>query len=283
MEKWNLVVDVARCTNCQLCVLACHDEHVGNSFPGYAEEMPKHGHRWIEIKARERGTAPMIDVAYVPVMCQHCDDAPCIKAAEAAGIADAIGKRPDGIVVIDPDKAKGRRDLVESCPYGAIWWNEEKQLPQHWIFDAHLIDAGWSEPRAVTVCAPGALSALKVEDEEMRRLAAEEELEALRPDLGTAPRVWYKNMWRYTKEFIGGSLEAEADGVVDCVAGAAVALYRGEEKIAETRSDAYGDFRFDRLEPDSGEYRVSIESDGHAPKTVPVTLGRSTYLGDIRL
>ena len=154
MKKWNLVVDVANCTNCNLCALAVQDEHVGNAFPGYAEEMPKHGHRWIEIERRERGTPPVTDAAYLPVMCQHCDDAPCIAAAP-----DAISKRPDGIVLIDPVKSRDRRDIVDACPYGAIWWNEEKRVPQHWFFDAHLLDAGWAEPRCVTVCATRAAGA----------------------------------------------------------------------------------------------------------------------------
>ena len=82
MKKWNLIVDVANCTNCNVCALAVQDEHVGNEFPGYAAEMPKHGHRWIEIKRRERAAPPVTDVAYLPTMCQHCDDAPCIAAAK---------------------------------------------------------------------------------------------------------------------------------------------------------------------------------------------------------
>ena len=200
MSKWNLIVDVANCTNCQACVLATHDEHVGNAFPGYAEEMPKHGHRWIEIKKRERGSGPMVDVAYLPVMCQHCDDAPCMKAAENG----AVTKRSDGIVLIDPEKAKGQKQLVDACPYGAIWWNEEKQVPQAWFFDAHLLDEGWAEPRAVTGCAPGALKALKADDAEMAKMAAAEGLEELRPDLETRPHVWYKNLHRFAKAFIGG-------------------------------------------------------------------------------
>ena len=67
----------------------------------------------------------MIDVAYVPTMCNHCDNAPCV--AKGGG---AVTKRDDGIVIIDPVKAKGRKDLVETCPYGHIWWNEELQVPQ---------------------------------------------------------------------------------------------------------------------------------------------------------
>src|SRR6266576_738352 len=108
MQKWNMIIDVAECTNCNLCTLAAMDEYVANEWPGYSKPMPKHGHKWINILQKERGQVPMIDIAYVPTMCNHCDDAPCI--AKAGG---AITKRDDGIVLIDPDKAKGRKDLVE--------------------------------------------------------------------------------------------------------------------------------------------------------------------------
>ena len=47
MKKWNMIIDVANCTNCNVCTLSVQDEHVGNAFEGYAEEMPKHGHRCI--------------------------------------------------------------------------------------------------------------------------------------------------------------------------------------------------------------------------------------------
>ena len=128
MKKWNMIIDVAECTNCNLCTLATMDEYVGNDWPGYSTPMPKHGHKWINILQKERGQvgqSPMIDIAYVPTMCNHCDDAPCV----AKG-GDAVTKRDDGIVLIDPDKAKGRKDLVDACPYGHIWWNEEHQVPQ---------------------------------------------------------------------------------------------------------------------------------------------------------
>ena len=55
-----------------------------------------------------RGSGSMVDVSYVPKMCNHCDDAPCIRAAGD----DSIRKRSDGIVIIDPVKARGRKDLV---------------------------------------------------------------------------------------------------------------------------------------------------------------------------
>ncbi len=147
------------------------DEYVGNDWPGYSAPMPRHGHKWINILQKERGQIPMIDIAYVPTMCNHCDDAPCIKAAPKG----AIKKRKDGIVIIDPEKAKGQKQLVEACPYGHIWWNEEQQLPQAWTFDAHLIDQGWQQTRGHQSCPTGAMRAVNVEDEEMARMARDEE------------------------------------------------------------------------------------------------------------
>jgi Fe-S-cluster-containing dehydrogenase component len=67
-------------------------------------------------------------------------------------------KRADGIVLIDPEKSVGQRSLVAACPYGAIWWNAEKNLPQKCTLCAHLLDTGWKAPRCVQACPTGALS-----------------------------------------------------------------------------------------------------------------------------
>ncbi len=279
MSKWNMIIDVAECTNCQNCTLSAMDEYVGNDWPGYAAAMPKHGHRWIDILQKERGQVPMVDIAYVPTMCNHCDDAPCIKAAGE----DVITKREDGIVLIDPDKAKGRKDLVDACPYGHIWWNEQLEIPQAWPFDAHLIDQGWSQTRGQQACPTGAMRAVKLDDAEMTRMAEDEGLEVLKPELGTKPRVYYRNLWRYSTAFIAGSVSAETGGVIDCVEGATVNLMRGGEKLAEAESDNYGDFKFDKLPDDSGDYTVEISSGDGRSANIDAHLGASVYLGEIRL
>jgi Fe-S-cluster-containing dehydrogenase component len=277
MKKWNMIIDVAECTNCNLCTLATMDEYVGNEWPGYSKPMPRHGHKWINILQRERGQIPMIDIAYVPTMCNHCDDAPCV--AKAGG---AISKRPDGIVLIDPEKAKGRRDLVDACPYGHIWWNEEHEVAQAWPFDAHLIDDGWQQTRGHQSCPTGAMRAVSAEDADMARMAREEGLEVLRPELGSKPRVYYRNLWRYTKCFIGGSISSAASGVVDCVEGASVRLLKDSRLVGEALSDGYGDFKFDKLDEGSGKYTVEISANGRA-RTVEAQLGASVNLGEIRI
>lgn len=279
MQKWNLIVDVAECTNCNLCTLSTQDEYVGNEWPGVAAEMPRHGHRWIDIKRKERGQPPLIDVAFLPVMCQHCDDAPCMKAAKDG----AVKKRPDGIVIIDPVKAKGQHQIVDACPFGAVYWNEEKQLPQAWPFDAHLLDAGWKEPRAATACPTGAIKALKVEDAEMASIRAREGLEELKPEAAVRPRVWYRNLDRFTKCFIAGTVAATVKGKDEVVIGARVTLRHGATVVGETTTDAFGDFRFERLDPGSGGYTLAIAKEGLNEKTVEVTLGDSITIPAIRL
>ncbi len=194
-----------------------------------------------------------------------------------------ITKREDGIVLIDPVKAKGQKQLVDACPYGHIWWNEAENLPQAWPFDAHLLDQGWQQTRGQQACPTGAMRAVKLDDAAMERMAREEKLEVMRPELGAKPRVYYRNLWRYPTCFIAGSLSAESAGMVDCVEGARVRLMKDGAVIAETASDNFGDFKFDRLPEGSGAYRVEIEAAGHAAKTVEAELGVSINLGEIRI
>jgi Fe-S-cluster-containing dehydrogenase component len=277
MSKWNLIVDVGACMNCQNCVIAYRDEHVGNDFPGYAAPAPAVGEAGIRILRRARGSAPMVDVTYLPVMCNHCDDAPC----RAAG-GEAVVKREDGIVLIDPVKAKGRRDIVEACPYGAVVWNEELELPQTWIFDAHLLDAGWKEPRCAQACPTDVFQAVKLADADMAAKAKAEGLAPLRPELNTRPRVWYRGLDRWRTDFVGGSVAVEKAGVVDCVKGAVAVLKEGERELARAQTDAFGDFRFDGLEADGRALEIEVRhEDGVARRSF--TLAGSLYLGELRL
>jgi len=279
MNKRNLIIDVALCNNCNNCVLATKDEYVGNNFPGYSAPQSVEGASVIRIERTVRGASPMVDSVYVPVMCQHCDDAPCIKATGGDG---SIRKRDDGVVIVDPVKAKGRRDLVGACPYGAIVWNEQEQLPQNWIFDAHLLDQGWKQPRCVQACPTLAITAVNDETLTTRRKA--EALEELRPELNSKPRVLYKNLYRYNRCFIGGSVAATSGDEINCVADAAVTLLQNGNTIATLKTDAFGDFKFDRLSPQSGQYTVEVSHPQFGKAQLNATLdGSSVVLGEIRL
>ncbi len=280
MKQWHLVIDVAKCENCNNCFLACKDEHCGNDWPGYSRPQPLHGHRWMNIKRKERGQFPNIDVAYLPQPCMHCDEAPCIRAASNG----AIYKRPDGIVTIDPEKAKGQKNLVKSCPYNAIWWNPESQVPQKCTFCAHLLDDEWKAPRCVQVCPTGALTVAYLEKEAMEATVIDQDLETLEVgSKSTKPRVYYKNLYRFTHWFIAGSVAAKNGEITDCVSEATVKLFRDEELIGETQSDLFGDFKFDRLIPQKATYRIEISCQGYHTETVQVAVDESQSIGIIWL
>jgi Fe-S-cluster-containing dehydrogenase component len=280
MKKWNLVIDVAQCENCNNCLLATRDELVGNDFPGYSAPHSSQGGDVLSIRRKVRGATPMVDVSYMPVLCNHCDDAPCIRAAGD----DSIRKRDDGIVLIDPVRAKGRRDLVDACPYGAIVWNEKEQLPQNWFFDAHLLDQGESVPRCVPVCPTSAIEAVKLTDGEMATRVSREQLKTLRPELQTRPRVYYRNLDRFDTCFIGGTVSSLHDGILECAGDAQVRLLKNSKDIAATRSDEFGDFRFEGLAPDSGHYQIIVSQDGFGAAHAIAELGtESIYLGDLVL
>lgn len=277
MDKWNLIINVGRCENCYNCVIADRDEHVGNNYPGYAAPASIDSEAPIRILRRVRGAAPMVETTYLPVLCNHCDNAPCMRVG-----GDAIKKREDGIVFIDPIKAKGRKDIVRSCPYKAIVWNEEEQLPQTWIFDAHLLDHGWKQPRCEQVCPTDVFETVKLDDKAMQEMAREEGLQVLLPKLNAKPRVYYRGLDRWEKTFIGGSVSAVVSDVVDCVGSAEVSLFQGEKKVAVTQSDDFGDFRFGGLEEGSGTYRVEIRH-GLGVAQREGELDESLYLGEIRI
>ena len=278
MKKWNLIIDVAKCFDCNNCFLSCKDEFYENDFSPYSMAQPRHGHRWMNIMRKERGEYPKVDIAYLPMPCMHCDDAPCIKKSKDG----AVYKRKDGIVLVDPGKAKGRKDIVDMCPYGAIYWNDETDTPQMCTFCIHLLEEGWKEPRCVQACPTGALRVVHGEEAEVEKLIEDESLEVYEPWHNTRPRIYYKNLYRYTSCFIAGNVAFRDTD--ECAEGAMVKLRKGAKKaIDEAVTNNYGDFKIDNLEENSGEYIVEVTYKGYEKKTVHVDLKKSINVGTVLL
>jgi Fe-S-cluster-containing dehydrogenase component len=277
MKKWNMIIDVARCHNCYNCFIATKDEYVGNEYEGYTAPQPLHDHSWVKMEYRESGQWPMVKTSFRPVMCNHCDDAPCIAAANN----NAVTKRDDGIVIIDPEKSKGQKQIVDACPYGAIYWNDELNLPQAWPFDAHLLDRGWKKTKLETVCPTGVFESVKVSDDEMRAIVKKEELVTMESDTNAKPRVYYKNNHLFTTCFVGGTIVTDNGGVEECVAGAKVTVAQGDTLLGEAISDAFGEFAVPQLEHDIGDVELSIDVGGKTPKTVKLVVSDSVYVGCI--
>ena len=149
------VFDLDKCNGCHNCQIACKDEHAGNDWSPYALPQPDTGQFWCKVDEEVCGKVPHVRVNYLPRLCNHCDEAPCRAASP-----EAVRKRDDGLVLIDPAEA-GARELVDACPYGAIFWNEELGIAQKCTGCAHLLDDGWAEPRCVDACCTGALRLLR--------------------------------------------------------------------------------------------------------------------------
>jgi Fe-S-cluster-containing dehydrogenase component len=262
------IYDHDRCNGCRNCQLACKDEHVDNEWLPYAKPQPDTGQFWLKLEEKVRGQVPKVKVSYTVRVCQHCDDAPCLKV-----VPEAVYKRDDSLVIIDPVKAVGRRELVEACPYGAIYYNETLDVPQKCTGCAHLVDVG-EAPHCVDCCPH---QALRFGDE--KDFAAEIAVaETLIEGNDHAPRVYYLNK---PKRFLGGVVvDLEDDEVV---IGATVTLtsFEGSEVFVET-TDEFGDFWFRQIP--AAAYQLQVEAQGYLPRVLKTsTVDEDRNVGPVNL
>jgi tetrathionate reductase subunit B len=263
------VIDVGICNGCYSCQIACKDEHVGNNWTPYAKPQPDTGHFWLKLNEHIRGTVPKVKMHYIPVLCMHCDKAPCIPACP---IRNVIYKRDDGLVIIDSEKCTGCKACVDVCPYNAIFFNENLNIAQKCTGCAHLLDGGeWKIPRCADSCPTEAIKF--GEESEFKALIAKAEV--LKPELDAKPRVYYLNI---PKKFIAGTVY---DPIAkEVIIGATCSLVPKSGKALVINTDAYGDFWFHGLA--DGTYNLTITAEGFLPKKYEkFVLGNDINLGDI--
>jgi tetrathionate reductase subunit B len=266
-----LVIDIEKCNGCYNCQVACKDEHVGNDWTPIARPQPDTGQFWMKVTDVVQGSVPKVRVRYMLDTCQHCDDAPCMSSCTS----NAIYKRQDGVVIINPEKCNGNRNCVAACPYSAIYFNFDLNISQKCTLCAHLLDCGWKEPRCVDACPTGALKF--GEEFELRDLVAKAEI--LRPEHGTAPRVFYSGLMN--KYFIAGEVfDPDED---ECLEDATVMLTNMRSRESSTlKTDQFGDFWFERQEP--GQYSLTVQKDGYAARTVnAIDVSEDVNVGEIEL
>ena len=262
------VIDVAKCSGCYNCQLACKDEHAGNDWTPYAKPQPLTGQFWCRVTDHVQGTIPKVRIHYIARLCNHCRNAPCIEAAKDG----AVYRRDDGLVIIDPEKAAGQKQIAEACPYGAVFWNSELSLPQKCTGCAHLLDHGAKLPRCVEACPTDAL--MFGEEEELADYI--EGATVMQPETGCFPRVYYRNI---PGRFIAGTVYDPVEKEV--VIGARCLLNSGGKRW-ETRTDEYGDFWFNDLPV--GLYDLSIQAPGFEIRIFEKLRTRECVnLGDIPL
>lgn len=251
MGKKAFVIDVAKCSGCICCQVACKDEHCDNDWSPIAKPQPDVGQFWMKVNEHVCGTRPMVKIHYIPTLCNHCDNAPCIAAAEN----NAVYKRDDGLVIIDPELAAGQKQIAQACPYGAIYWNEELDIPQKCTGCAHLLDAGYEKPRCVENCPHDAIMFGDEDELKDQILGAA----MLKPELGTHPNVYYRNI---PGQFIAGTIYDPVEKEV--IIGARVRAITGG-KLYMVNTDDYGDFWIKDLPV--GIFDVYIEAKGYKVKS----------------
>jgi Fe-S-cluster-containing dehydrogenase component len=274
MARYGMVIDITRCNGCYNCFLTCRDEFWNNDYPPYSAAQPFSGHFWLRMIEKERGKYPKVKVAYTPLLCMHCENPSCVAAAENK----AVYKRPDGIVIIDPEKAKGQKQIVTACPYRVIYWNEEKNIPQKCTLCAHLLDQGWKEPKCAEACPTQAMVFGDMDDpnSEISKLIASGKVEAIHPEYKLKDKVCYIGL---PKRFIAGTVVfADTD---ECAKDVSVTLVRKGTNQTKT-TNGFGDFEFEGLEANQ-QFTVKIEQPGYKPQSIKVQTKTDVYLGEIFL
>jgi Fe-S-cluster-containing dehydrogenase component len=211
---FGMVIDVGGCIGCRTCTWGCKQE---NNTPDNISPL------WIEnfeLKLKDGGEPEPEDLNngattsytesptpghwYMPVACNHCDNAPCVKVCPTG----ATAKEPDGYVSIDYNKCIGCRLCVVACPYNARRFNWFKPDPvanpnplvplrpvgvvEKCTFCIHRTRRG-KLPRCVEVCPIHARHFGDFNDpnSEVSNLIASNVGFHLLTELNTKPNLWY--------------------------------------------------------------------------------------------
>ncbi|MBI4310323.1 MAG: 4Fe-4S dicluster domain-containing protein [Chloroflexi bacterium] len=117
-RKWQMVVDVDRCTGCQACVVACQAE---NNVPLNSESHYKQmrAFEWIRVERYWEGEFPNVKARFLPFLCFHCNNAPC----EPVCPVFATYHNNEGLNVQIYNRCVGTRFCQNNCPYNARFFN----------------------------------------------------------------------------------------------------------------------------------------------------------------
>ena len=110
MTQYGMVIDLSRCVRCGSCMISCKAEH----------SLPQ-GIYWTRVLRKESGKYPLVEESVMPILCNHCQDAACVKVCPSG----ATTKQDNGLVVVEADKCIGCRYCMMACPYGARFYHNE--------------------------------------------------------------------------------------------------------------------------------------------------------------
>jgi Fe-S-cluster-containing dehydrogenase component len=175
---WGMLIDLRRCIGCQTCTVACQNEHL---------LLP--GQKWNRVLSfGPIGEYPNLSAYFIPILCMHCTDAPCIDGC----LTGASYRREDGIVVVDEGKCFGCKLCLSVCPYGARQYNEQKGIVEKCTLCFERLEQG-GLPRCVEICPLKVYRVGDLDDpgSEIVQLIRKHDARPLRQELQTKPSLYY--------------------------------------------------------------------------------------------
>jgi Fe-S-cluster-containing dehydrogenase component len=280
--RLGIAIDTRMCMSCYCCFTACKDEHCGYDS-ALSAKQPMMGQFWMNIREWERGdNSRHIKTATVPTPCSHCQDPSCMKAAKNG----AVYKRPDGIVIIDPEKSRGQKAIVDACPIGAVYWNKELEIPQKCTMCAELLDdpnylsyLGDSKlkvPRCVEACPNKALvfGDLDDPDSAISKMIAENRVTQLEQFEGKETNVVHLNI---PTVFLAGTVYHPKNMEEVCIGADVRLTCRETGESWKTRTNYFGDWEVEWL-PKNKTIDIKITFKGYKPAAYSAVTDTDHYM-----
>jgi Fe-S-cluster-containing dehydrogenase component/formate-dependent nitrite reductase membrane component NrfD len=177
VANYGFAIDLRKCIGCHACTIACKAEH----------DIPVGVNRcWV--KTVEKGTFPDTQRLFFPVLCNQCEEAPCLKICPTG----ALFKRRDGIVDLNGASCIGCRACMAACPYDQLFIDPNTRTAEKCNFCANRVE-NQLQPACVSVCPTECRIFGDLDDpsSEVARIAHMQGVDVRKPEKGTVPKVFY--------------------------------------------------------------------------------------------